>query len=78
MNSLSRVGVSGLLHLDTADVQVVVAPEEADGARLQHVHVVLPVQVHFAHWSDVVCVSHHETPGRAVLELLIPPTDTYF
>jgi len=50
---------------------VVIAPQEADRARLQHIHVVLPVEVYLAHWPDVICVRHHKAPRRAVLEFLI-------
>lgn len=55
---------------DVVDVEPIVAPEEAERARLQHVHVVGPGQLDPADLADVAArVGYHHPRGRAVLQL---------
>lgn len=50
---------------------MVVAPKETYGPGLQHVHVVLPVELHALYFADVVGMGDHKAPAGAVFHALV-------
>jgi len=60
------------VHFDAVNVQPIVAPEEAQGPRLQHVHVVDPGELDPPDLADVADgtgrMGHDHPHGRSVLQ----------
>jgi len=72
MYSVPSVGlVFGLRDADAAHIKMVVTPKETYGPGLQHVHIVLPVELHSFHPANVVWMCDHEAPASSVLHALV-------